>query len=218
MIGKWPAIVIDCAICGAVWWHSRATPIPTRGDMKEVTPTNMELQNGEVEQSSESLTELARNTNSLKCVTGKEPIGMSAGVARSCVSVGPDTSQNENAEAASNSSRQYFRHVEAYFRVFVTKSGERAMASNARPGEPFPEGTVILKQKLNVPSGGTVLLYTGMLKRERDYNPRCGDWEFFVIDGDGTRVTARGKLNKCTGCHSQYSAYDYVTKSYPRND
>ena len=34
-------------------------------------------------------------------------------------------------------------------------------------------------------------LYTGMLKREKGYNPDAGDWEFFTLDSKAMLVTAR---------------------------
>ena len=64
------------------------------------------------------------------------------------------------------------------------KIGDKLMAGpeseirigNALPLYAIPEGTVILKQKLLGDEYGEVLLYTGMLKREKDFNPECGDW------------------------------------------
>ena len=79
----------------------------------------------------------------------------------------------------------------------------------------FPPGTVILKQKFRDAAVLEPLLYTGMLKREKGYNPACGDWEFFAVTGDGKSVTERGRVSSCMACHRRYSKSDFVTKEYP---
>lgn len=75
--------------------------------------------------------------------------------------------------------------------------------------------TIILKQKLATPRSTTPELYTGMLKREKGFNPACGDWEFFTMSGDAQAVTARGRIESCMDCHKRYPQSDFVTKRYP---
>jgi hypothetical protein len=53
-----------------------------------------------------------------------------------------------------------------------------------------------------------------MIKREKGYNPECGDWEFFTLTADATKMTARGRLQSCMDCHVEYSESDFVTKKY----
>ena len=84
-----------------------------------------------------------------------------------------------------------------------------------RDSTSFPVGSVILKQKLDATNTQTVVLYTGMLKREKGYSPDCGDWEFFTLSGDARIVTSRGRLESCMACHKEYSRSDFVTKEYP---
>lgn len=98
-----------------------------------------------------------------------------------------------------------------YIHVYVTTNGAAAMQEQAAV---FPLGTVILKQKFPEAIGRSPELYTGMLKREAGYNPDCGDWEFFTVNGAGTAVTARGRIKSCMECHRDYAASDFVTKRY----
>ncbi len=79
----------------------------------------------------------------------------------------------------------------------------------------YPVGTIILKEKkLDANNEASTELFTGMLKREQGYNPECGDWEFFVVNGDGRRVLARGRIDSCVECHQAYVKSDFVVREY----
>ncbi len=106
---------------------------------------------------------------------------------------------------------ELFKNPNAHYKVFVTTSGADAMKDDKAV---FPTGTVILKQKLAKKDDTTPVLYTGMLKREKGFNAECGDWEFFLVSGDGKTITDRGKLKSCMDCHTLYPNSDYVTKKY----
>ena len=109
-------------------------------------------------------------------------------------------------------------HLNKFARLFVDKAGRPA----AEGHEPVhPEGTVLLKEKLpaDPKTGGPAAaataaeLFTGMLKREKGFNPDCGDWEFFTVTGDAKNLTARGKLQSCMDCHQDYPKSDFVTRA-----
>lgn len=93
--------------------------------------------------------------------------------------------------------------------VWVNPTGEKAMMK----GGTFPVGSVIVKEKREGESG-PVELSTVMLKRAKGFNPKCGDWEFAVLDAKGSKVTDRGKLATCMSCHTEQAAQDYVFKGY----
>ena len=78
----------------------------------------------------------------------------------------------------------------------------------------FPVGSVIVKEKLSDRSSQTPELLTVMLKREPGFNPESGDWEFMVLDGAGTKVIDRGKLENCQGCHSAKPETSYTFRTY----
>jgi hypothetical protein len=112
-------------------------------------------------------------------------------------------------------------HLEKYARLYVDKAGRSA----AEGHEPVhQEGTLLIKEKLpmalpaddaasiKVQPGKSPELFTGMLKREKGYNPACGDWEFFTLSGDARQMTARGKLTSCMECHQRYPDRDFTSR------
>ena len=80
----------------------------------------------------------------------------------------------------------------------------------------YPKGTVIVKEVSNPSSG--ILGVTAMVKRGADFNPAGNDWEWFMLNADGTIMIdndtgdpVRGaNLGQCLNCHSQASDSDYV--------
>lgn len=107
-------------------------------------------------------------------------------------------------------------HREKYITVYVNELGRKAMMEQLNPK--FPQGSVIVKEKLSEVFSETPELLTVMIRREKGFNPRSGDWEYMVVDGTGTKVEARGKLGKCQGCHLSTADTDYIFRSYLPND
>lgn len=103
-------------------------------------------------------------------------------------------------------------HHEKYITVYVNPVGRTAMMEQAKPS--FPEGSVIVKEKLPDKSSQTPELLTVMIKRGKGFNNESGDWEYLVVDGSGTKVEAQGKLENCQGCHQAIPQKDYVFRTY----
>jgi hypothetical protein len=99
-------------------------------------------------------------------------------------------------------------HGGSLFHVFAN---EPAAIPIFDPWGKFPEGSILLKEKISREDGKTTL-FTGMLKREKGYNPRVGDWEFFTLDGAAAKITERGKMERCAGCHVEFPKGDYITR------
>ena len=119
--------------------------------------------------------------------------------------------RTKKAHAKKEDSPHRNKQKDAWLDVFVSKNAVQTIVSGE--GE-YPTGSIILKAKYNHPNRGEVELMTGMLKRERGYNPVCGDWEFFTASGDGMTITARGRIDSCMMCHKDYDKTDYVTRDY----
>ena len=126
-----------------------------------------------------------------------QPVDMADQVARDC-------------RAPSSAKEKEGPHEGAKFLIFANESAALPVFD---PWGKFPEGSLLLKEKLGKEDGKTKL-YTGMLKREKGYFPECGDWEFFTVDAGATKITERGKLANCATCHEDYAKGDYVTKVY----
>ncbi|HEY0079960.1 MAG TPA: cytochrome P460 family protein [Pyrinomonadaceae bacterium] len=103
-------------------------------------------------------------------------------------------------------------HRDKFVTVYVNNKGKDAMMSQPRPK--FPVGSLIVKEKFPTAEGGSPELMTAMLKREAGYNPESGDWEYLVLNGEGTKIEARGKLAECMSCHAIVDKQDFVFRSY----
>ena len=102
-------------------------------------------------------------------------------------------------------------HMSTFITVYVNNIGRKAMFEK---NPQFPEGSIIVKEKIKDYQVRTPVLYTIMRKRERGYNPKLGDWEFSVVGPNGTDVQGRGRLENCQSCHSSLGASDFVFRSY----
>ena len=112
-------------------------------------------------------------------------------------------------------------HRQKSFTVFVNGIGSDRMFGKSE-GE-FPVGASIVKEKHvgNDPQSSELL--TAMVKREKEFAPEIGDWEFFVLEGMAKRIELRGAPKHCVSCHldvksSDYVFADYVPKSSTKNN
>jgi cytochrome P460 len=108
-------------------------------------------------------------------------------------------------------------HSASFITVYVNNIGREAMF--AKQVQRFPEGSVIVKEKIsNYNEGSKPLLYTLMRKREPGYNPEVGDWEFSVVAANGTQVEATGKLENCQFCHKNKRDSDFIFRPYLKSN
>lgn len=103
-------------------------------------------------------------------------------------------------------------HAEKFLSVYVNEAGRHAMLSERWPK--FPQGSLIVKEKLDGKASPTPELLTAMLKRESGYDPKNGDWEYFVLDGTATKIVERGQLESCQSCHTARKNTDYIFRIY----
>lgn len=111
-----------------------------------------------------------------------------------------------------DSERKKNPHAASFITVYVNNAGKEAMF--AKEAQTFPQGSVIVKEKIGSYLGGKALLYTIMRKREAGFNPDLGDWEFAVVGPDGKDIQERGKLANCQSCHRPKRDSDFVFRSY----
>jgi Cytochrome P460 len=103
-------------------------------------------------------------------------------------------------------------HNDKYINVFVNSLGKTEMMTKKRPQ--FPKGTVIIKEKLTTAESTSPELLTVMIKRKKGFNPDNGDWEYMTVNGEVTKVMAKGKLENCMACHAGEKSTDYVSRRY----
>lgn len=92
--------------------------------------------------------------------------------------------------------------------VYVNGLGRDA--ANAKPQTTFPQGSIIVREKLAKADDTQPQLLAVMIKRARGFNPAANDWEFLVVDGAMTKISAREKDGGCLGCHASQKASDFV--------
>lgn len=108
-------------------------------------------------------------------------------------------------------------HEDIFASVYVNPVGHAAFVSE-RPTE-FPEGSVIVREKISGKQLLTPELLTVMVKRAKGFNTAGNDWEYMVLAGAGSLVLSRGKLGSCHSCHSQKRETDFVFRhSLPKRE
>lgn len=101
--------------------------------------------------------------------------------------------------------------VLSFARVFAN---ELALAEINRDEPRFAAGSIIVREKLVQESNATPEVVTVMVKREKGFSRKTGDWEFFVLDGALREVEKRETAGACAKCHTQAEKTDWVFKTY----
>jgi hypothetical protein len=111
-----------------------------------------------------------------------------------------------------SSMEQHNPHRDKFITVYVNEIGRKSMMEEKLPH--FPQGSIIVKEKLTTKDSTSPELLTVMFKREPGFNPQSGDWEYMALDGAGKQVQARGRIEHCQGCHMMVDTTDFVYRSY----
>ena len=80
----------------------------------------------------------------------------------------------------------------------------------------YPEGAVIVRERLKAADSPVAELLTVMIKREKGFNPAANDWEFLLVNGEVTKIRKRQKTGDCQGCHASRGPNDFVMSDYGR--
>jgi len=78
----------------------------------------------------------------------------------------------------------------------------------------FPEGAIIVKERLPLKKSSASEWLLAMVKREEGFNPAAGDWEFFVLRTPEKVVIERGRIENCQACHARAKETDFVFRHY----
>jgi hypothetical protein len=96
----------------------------------------------------------------------------------------------------------------AFGGVYVNDAARAAFADARR--DPFPVGSIIVREKLARADAAQAQLLAVMVKRAPGFNPEAGDWEFLIADGALAKVRERQKRGSCLDCHAAQRAHDFV--------
>ena len=135
-------------------------------------------------------------------VANENAVKMSDIVSALCA---PATLKQSASTAKESPHRQYF------LRAYVNDIGEKQFLHKANPY--MPVGTIIVKEKLASVADKHHVLCTVMTKRERGYDSTHGDWEYSLVDANGT-VKEKGRITRCISCHDEQKSTDYLFRSY----
>jgi hypothetical protein len=69
---------------------------------------------------------------------------------------------------------------------------------------------VIVKEKLAKKDSKDAMELGVMIKREKGFAPKSGDWQFIFVDAKGTVTEQQSKLENCATCHRLREKSDYV--------
>ncbi len=130
----------------------------------------------------------------------KKPLMMAAGTSALC------------APASAAQPKIDSPHNDKFIVVYVNKLGRKGMMEQMHPR--FPQGSVIVKEKLTTQDSTSPELLTAMVKREKGFNPASNDWEFFVLSGNAKTIQTQGKLENCITCHTARRSDDFVFRYY----
>jgi len=92
--------------------------------------------------------------------------------------------------------------------VYANESASKAYS--ASPLRPFPVGSILIREKLATATAQNPQVLTVMIKREKGFNPKGGDWSFLTVDGAATKVKSRKKGGECLECHQSARDRDFV--------
>ena len=74
----------------------------------------------------------------------------------------------------------------------------------------FPVGSIIVKPLYPDPKRSYTAKLTIMLKMEKGYDNKNGDWWYGVYDESGMNASFQGKIKSCIKCHAKAKKTDYL--------
>ncbi len=78
----------------------------------------------------------------------------------------------------------------------------------------FPVGSIIVREKRAKPDDETPQIVIAMVKREKGFSKKSGDWEFFVFNGADLTLQKRETKGNCASCHTKVEKNDWVFRDY----
>jgi len=101
--------------------------------------------------------------------------------------------------------------VKTFARVFANEAAQGEIYKDAPR---FPTGSIIVREKLLNAEDANPELVTAMVKREKGFSPKTGDWEYLVVEGDLNKISRRERTGSCSKCHANAENTDFVFKTY----
>jgi hypothetical protein len=108
-------------------------------------------------------------------------------------------------------SNPHEKGVKTFARYFANELAETEIYKDAPK---FPVGSIIVREKLLSAEDTNPELVTAMIKREKGFSRKTGDWEYLVVEGGLNKIKSREKVGSCSKCHAGAAQTDFVFKTY----
>jgi Cytochrome P460 len=99
----------------------------------------------------------------------------------------------------------------AFAKVFAN---ELANSQIEKTNPIFPVGSMIAREKLASETAQTPEFVAVMVKREKGFSKKTGDWEYFTFKGEDLSLLARETKSDCSKCHASAKETDFVFRTY----
>ena len=101
--------------------------------------------------------------------------------------------------------------VQTFARYFANELAQTEIYKDAPK---FPTGAIIVREKLLNAEDANPELVTVMVKREKGFSRKTGDWEYLVVEGGLNKIKSRERQGSCSKCHAGAEQTDFVFKTY----
>ncbi|HQU86258.1 MAG TPA: cytochrome P460 family protein [Pyrinomonadaceae bacterium] len=126
----------------------------------------------------------------------------------------PIVRRNEFPRRESRTKKEKTSHSEfatSFGEVYVN---ELAKTEIEKENPNFPVGAMIVREKNANAASETPQIVIAMVKREKGFSKKTGDWEFFTFNGADLKLQKRETKGDCAKCHAQAEKTDWVFRDY----
>lgn len=105
-------------------------------------------------------------------------------------------------------------HSSTDFSYGTVYANDLARAEIEKENPQFPAGAIIVREKHFSATSETPETVIAMVKREKGFSRKTGDWEFFTFAGANLKLQKRETKSDCSKCHAQAEKTDWVFRDY----
>lgn len=117
-------------------------------------------------------------------------------------------------ESVPKKKRENTSHSETDFSFGFVYANDLAKAEFEKQNPEFPVGAIIVREKRETATSETPQTVIAMVKREKGFSKKTGDWEFFAFSGADLKLQKRETKGDCAQCHKNVKDSDWVFRNY----
>ena len=119
--------------------------------------------------------------------------------------------QNRKAETKTKNTDDPPHGASTFAEIYANNEAQTVIEKNLGY---FPSGSIIVREKWDVETGGEVQSVIAMVKREPGFSRETGDWEFFAFEAKDFRLKRRETKGDCAACHMLAKTDDWVFRKH----